>query len=78
MKHITTESTIEEFCERQELKPSELASLAGVHKMSIHNYSTVLKSNHIVRHDQKTGDFQIVRTEIVMCSGNVKTTKGGK
>lgn len=78
MKNKTTESTIEEFCESQGIGPSALARLADVDKMTIHNYKAVTKANHIVRHNQKTGDFEIVRTEMVMCKGNVKPTKGGK
>lgn len=75
MKKKFTESTIEDFCEKQGIGPAELANLAGVHKMTINNYKSVTKAKHIVRHNEKTGEFEIVRTETVMAEG---TTKPGK
>lgn len=75
MKKKFTESSIEDFCKSQVLRPSDLAKLAGVHKMTIYNYTTVTKASHIVRHNEKTGEFKIVRTETVMAEG---TTKPGK
>ena len=66
-----TETTIEEFYESQGIGPTELARISGVNKMTINNYKTVTKSNHVVRFDKKTGDFEIVRTEKVMARGNV-------
>ena len=74
MKKLT-ESTIEDFCDSQGLGPSDLAKLAGVHKMTIYNYSSVTKANHIVRHNEKTGEFKIVRSETVMAEGTTKPKK---
>ncbi len=71
-----TESSIDEFCESMGIGPTELARIVGVHKMTINNYKSVTKADHIVRHTPRTGDIEIVRTETIMAKGNIK--KGGK
>lgn len=71
----TTDRSIEDFCTSQGIGPSELARMAGVQKMTINNYKSVTKANHIIRHNAKTGDFKIIRTETVMAEGTTKPAK---
>ena len=70
-------ATIEDFCEHMQITPSVLAKACGVDNQYIYNLKSRRKQLHIVRHNRETGDVQLIRTEKIMCHGNLRKNRHG-
>ena len=66
-----TESTIEEFCKKMQIGPAAIANACGVDRQYINDFKNKRKHQHIVRYNQETGDISVVKTEKIMCHGNL-------
>ena len=66
-----TESTIIDFCEKMGIGPAAIANACGVERQYINNFKYKFKHPHIVRYNEVTGDISVVKTEKIMCSGNL-------
>lgn len=67
-----TESTIGEFCKKMDIGPAAIANACGVDRQYINDFKNKRKHQHIVRYNEDTGDISVVKTEKIMCSGNLK------
>lgn len=70
-------ATISDFCEHMKITPAILAKACGVESQYIYNLKNRSKQLHIVRHDAETGDVQLIRTEKIMCKGNLRRERHG-
>ena len=73
-----TESTIEKFCEDMNIGPAAIANACSVERQYINNFKHKFKQPHIVRYNEKTGDIWVVKTEKIMCSGNLTRKRADK
>lgn len=63
---------IPDFCEYNDIGPSEFGRLMGVTKQLVHKFKTTYKGALEVRHDEKTGHFELIRVEKILGSGELK------
>lgn len=66
-----TESTIGEFCTRMKIGPAAIARACGVERQYINDFKNKRLHPHIIRYNEDTGDIAVIKTEKIMCSGNL-------
>ena len=71
----STDSEIGEFCEKMNIKPSDLAKACGIESQYIYNMKNRRKQPHVVRHNAETGSVELIRTERIMCHGNLNRSR---
>ena len=71
-KEKFTDYSIDEFCKKMRIGPSALASACGINRQYIYDLKNIRKHQYVIRHNAANNDIQIIKTEKIMCYGNLK------